>query len=225
MNIYSWKKSENVLNWMEEGGLCVSEMVFVDEKSDGSRGEKVPERTVPWTVSINNNDHDVVSATALKTEISSISRDKDPRTTAGFFPSNSPSGEVMALLPRLLSWSKTRPQQWPQTLPRTQRRTTCQVRIRETRAGDSLCWRAGPDRGDMKMQTRMPPQAGSWSQAADARWPGRRWPREHGTPPTAGWKERSVGQVRALTDRSESWHQEMSAWNTPRAGEQWAMSV
>ena len=47
MNIYSWKKSENVLNQMEEGGLCVSEMVLVDEKSDGSRGEKVPERTVP----------------------------------------------------------------------------------------------------------------------------------------------------------------------------------
>lgn len=47
MSIYNWKKSENVLNRMEEGGLCVSEMVPVDEKSDGSRGEKVPARTVP----------------------------------------------------------------------------------------------------------------------------------------------------------------------------------
>lgn len=32
---------------MGEGGLCVSEMVVVDQKSDGSQGKKVPERTVP----------------------------------------------------------------------------------------------------------------------------------------------------------------------------------
>lgn len=145
---------------------------------------------------------------SLKDRISSVSRNKDPRTMAGFFPSNSPPGGTMALLPRLLSWSKTRPQQWPQTLPRTQRHTTCQVRIWETRARDSLCWRAGPDRGDVKMQTQMPPRAGSWSQAADGRWPGRRQTREHRTPPTAGWKERSVGQIRALTDRNESQHQQ-----------------
>ena len=68
MNIYNWKKPKNVLNWMGEGGVCVSEMVLVDQKSDGSQGKKVPERTVPWTVSINNNDHDVVSVTALKTK-------------------------------------------------------------------------------------------------------------------------------------------------------------
>ena len=43
MNIYNWKKSENVLNQMGEGGLCVSEMVRVD----GSQGKKVPERTAP----------------------------------------------------------------------------------------------------------------------------------------------------------------------------------
>lgn len=66
-------------------------------------------------------------------------------------------------------WAKVKPGPAVTTnTPRTQYSTTCQVQIRETRAGDSLCWRVGPGRGEMQMQTGARARQQTGSGLADA---------------------------------------------------------
>lgn len=93
--------------------------------------------------------------------------------------------------------------------PRTQCGATCQVKIRATRAGDSLCWRVGPGRGETAEADTEKAAAGrELDQEADNEGPGRHRPWAHGPPLRAGQRKMREGQGGSPAGRSEPRHQQ-----------------